>query len=232
MSDNAGTQALVVLRTVGRRRDLARADRRRLPTSRAHRPVATRVVAALVLFVVSGCTATATSERAAATPMRSVSSTMSSPGIPTLPCTDPVDALNSMGARGVPILDAVAIGVQAAPVTFYADPDGGLGFGKVWLWIRANYPATLTLPRGAGAEMRWSNTEDKPQGRTFRTPVCRAGDATWTAYPGGFLLPRPACLPLTVSADGHTTTVTIAIGRPCLHPPDAISGLALAKATT
>jgi hypothetical protein len=36
-----------------------------------------------------------------------------------------------------------------------------------------------------------------------------------TAWPGGYLATRPACVPLVVAANGRSTRVRLALGRPC-----------------
>lgn len=134
----------------------------------------------------------------------------------TLPCTDPIGKSEDVSAVGQPVLDTIAIPVDQ---TISIDPSGqdGLYFAKIGLWIRPGHPGTLQLPRSSDAQMGWSNTADQPRGRTFVIPSCPASDGTWTAYPGGFFVRRPACLPLTVTAGTRTATVRVPVGQTCTH---------------
>ena len=46
-----------------------------------------------------------------------------------------------------------------------------------------------------------------------------AGGARWLAFAGGYWVGRPACVPLTVKADGQQKTVHIAVGKRCSDSP-------------
>jgi hypothetical protein len=44
---------------------------------------------------------------------------------------------------------------------------------------------------------------------------CPRGDGRATAWPGGYLVTRPACVPVIVTVNGRSTRVTLSLGRRC-----------------
>jgi hypothetical protein len=107
---------------------------------------------------------------------------------------------------------------------------------KLVLSQNANYPFTSKLPifiRGGGraftieisptwhqpAGMAWDNRGDaKPAiAHGVRVVPCPGGDnaAVWLAYPGGFYVAKPACLPIVITIGAKRYPARVPLGRAC-----------------
>jgi hypothetical protein len=107
---------------------------------------------------------------------------------------------------------------------------------KLVLSQNARYPYTSKLPifiRAGGraftieiapawherAGMAWDNRGDaRPAiAHGVRVLPCPGGNAAsvWLAYPGGFYVQRPACLPLVVTIGARRYQAQVPLGRPC-----------------
>jgi len=80
-------------------------------------------------------------------------------------------------------------------------------FSKIGVFVSAGTAVTLEVPVG--------------QRRNYALEYGDSGGGriryAWSAWPGGFLLRNPACVPLLVHVDGRSERILVAIGRPC--PP-------------
>lgn len=176
-------------------------------------------VTALTLMLAIGCTnqpglpeANQSSPRAAAT-----SATPTPTSRITLPCEDPIGgATKAPTAPAKLILDTVALTVFPPLLHTTEDTEGGGLFAKVGLVIRADHLATLSVARTDGAEIMWRTNNPGPRAATIDIPKCPATDVgTWLNYPGGFFVPRPTCVTLTVTVGDRVQTVHVPVGRTC-----------------
>jgi hypothetical protein len=98
-------------------------------------------------------------------------------------------------------------------------------FAKVGIVVRAGSPVVLEVP------VRWRSVyslEYVPKhiqtvadgSRKLSVRACAGPLGRWSAYAGGYVVKRPVCVPLTVRADGRTTTVDVAVGRSCTPKTD------------
>jgi len=90
------------------------------------------------------------------------------------------------------------------------------------LFIRAGgRPFTIAIAPGwrGRAGMAWDRRGDaKPEiARAVRVVPCPGGDklSVWLAYPGGFYVARPACLPLVITINGVRHRARVPLGRAC-----------------
>lgn len=108
------------------------------------------------------------------------------------------------------------------------DPDPAVRlFAKAGLFVRTGTTFELVVPDEAKdmVSIGWDgNGVIYPSRRV--TVSCPASTSpsgwTWLVYPGGFWVPRPACIPLVVRANGKEQRVPVGIGTPCpgqLPPP-------------
>jgi hypothetical protein len=71
----------------------------------------------------------------------------------------------------------------------------------------------------ARAGMAWDNRGDaKPKiAHGVRVVPCPGGDklSVWLAYPGGFYVARPACLPIVITIGGTRYLTRVPLGRAC-----------------
>ena len=96
-------------------------------------------------------------------------------------------------------------------------------FAKWGLVVRAG--ATVEMAVGPGWEQKaligWG--KPGPRAASLRVTACPAAGASagdggsnaWTAFAGGTWVTAPACVPLTIQANGQTETTRLPIGKPC-----------------
>jgi hypothetical protein len=87
---------------------------------------------------------------------------------------------------------------------------------KAGLVVRAGRAVTITVPPGwrTHAAIVWGNNGGPFE--SLRIAACACSPHSGNAYAGGFYLrSRSACLPLTFTVDGRSTTVRFGIGRRC-----------------
>ena len=67
--------------------------------------------------------------------------------------------------------------------------------------------------------MAWDNRGDaRPRiARGVRVEPCPGGDklSVWLAYPGGFYVARPACLPIVITIGAARYDALVPLGRAC-----------------
>lgn len=177
---------------------------------------ATRLGAALLTVMVGAC-----AQAAPAGPRTG------SGQVAVLPCQDVVGSDASPPPGFTVILGRVALPtgltLQAVP-SGDSDPAARL-FAKVGLVVRRG--ASFDLLVAPGWQGRVTFGWGSPARRTdhLRVPGCRPtgaidqpsyrpGDA-WLVYAGGFWLPRPACVSVSVRAATSARSARIGVGAPC-----------------
>jgi hypothetical protein len=87
---------------------------------------------------------------------------------------------------------------------------------KAGLVVRAGRAVTITVPPRwhTRAAIVWGNSDGPFE--ALRIAACAGSPRSGNAYAGGFYLRSPAaCLPLTFTVAGRSTTVRFGIGRRC-----------------
>jgi hypothetical protein len=96
-------------------------------------------------------------------------------------------------------------------------------FLKHGIIVTAGSPVTLRIPTSAYSiyAFDFDSTHAANTVAANRTELIihpcppRESLSGATAWPGGYLVTRPACVPLIVAADGHSTEIRLALGRRC-----------------
>jgi hypothetical protein len=137
-----------------------------------------------------------------------------------LDCGRPTEALLAPWQGYNAVLDAVAFDTRILPA---AGSGGGNDphrhFAKTGLLVHAGRTATLVIPQGwtDRVSIAWGNHAAEWT-TTLHIPACPAtpaGEDRWLAYPGGFSLDTPACIPLEVHTGDQVTTIRLAVGAAC-----------------
>lgn len=131
----------------------------------------------------------------------------------------------------------LVLGVVALPTTVRAaalqtartgDADPALRlFAKTGLRIKAGTRFELVVPESSAdaVSIGWNGQPSTPSRRV--TVACRrdASQTGWLAYPGGYWLPRPACVSLVVRVGKSEQHVRLGLGTPCpgQRPPQGPS---------
>jgi hypothetical protein len=98
-------------------------------------------------------------------------------------------------------------------------PPGQDAFIKFGITVSAGPPVSLSVPLTAQDiyALNFNNpaaTVAASKTNLLITP-CPKSDGPATAWPGGYLLKHPACVPLIIHVGARTTRVSLALGRPC-----------------
>jgi hypothetical protein len=172
--------------------------------------MAAAAVVATVAWLPSACTG---SRPTAPLPGRP-----SSAGPTGLHCSDAIGEQTTPDPY-VPVLDAVALDTTS---TLQAADLEGSGphrlFAKTPLLVHAGHAATLTLPADwvRRASITWGNNAPTwVTGLVVACPALPSGQDLWHAFPGGFSVDHPACVPLEVRTGTRSTTIHVSVGRPC-----------------
>lgn len=177
------------------------------------------VVPALTLMLTIGCTHPPDRPEADPSPLgtAAISATPSPATRITLPCEDPIGgATKAPSAPATVVLNTVALDRLAPVLQTSDDGDSGGLFAKIGLWIRSDHRATLSVATTDGATIKWRTNNPGPRAATIDIPKCPATDVgTWLVYPGGFFVPRPTCVTLSVTVADRTQTVLVPVGRAC-----------------
>jgi hypothetical protein len=127
-----------------------------------------------------------------------------------------------LGVVALPIAPRAAA-LQTA-ISDSADPSARL-FSKTGLLIRTGTRFELAIPPAWAGRLRigWANGPAQPgpglEVNCHPHPGDRSG---WLAYPGGFWLRHPACVPLLIKTATRSRRVQIGLGTPCpgQRPPE------------
>ncbi|GAA4255596.1 hypothetical protein GCM10022255_065070 [Dactylosporangium darangshiense] len=94
-----------------------------------------------------------------------------------------------------------------------AAPDGtGWISLKIALFVRAGSRVTVTIPAQHRATARLLYLAGADAATTFESCPASTGPVE-TAFPGGFAITGPVCLPVDVGWDGQTARLTLALLR-------------------
>lgn len=163
------------------------------------------VIVAIAAGLTAACTATPVS---------------STPDGISLTCIDPIGIVAAPTSPSSDVLDAVGLDVTS---TLGASDSGGTSrhrlLAKTGLLVHVGREATLTVPAAwaSRVSIAWGN-QAAVWTTTLRIPACQApgaGPNQWLAYPGGYTLDKPACVPLEVRAGNRTTTAHVSLGLRC-----------------
>ncbi|SHN75112.1 hypothetical protein [Cryptosporangium aurantiacum] len=183
---------------------------------------------ATVVFLLAGCSGDAPEPGGGPTPepgRPTPGSGGPTPGTPTAAppadasafrCESPIDTLAAPPAAYTSVLDAVALATASVQQVTASGPDDPHPlWAKTGLVIRAGHPVVLTVPETAA--IAWGTNGGRWTNR-LAIPGCppTAGDREpWMAYPGGFVVDEPACVPVEVSAGDRRATLRVPVGRAC-----------------
>jgi hypothetical protein len=137
----------------------------------------------------------------------------------SLACDSPIDVVRSpaqprSGTLGVVSLDTTSV----LQVSGTGGNDPHRLFAKTGLLVHAGRAASLTVLPGWATDVSiaWGNHAAEWT-TTLHIPACPppSGSSQWLAFPGGFSLDKPACVPLEVRAGSKTATIQVSVGTPC-----------------
>jgi hypothetical protein len=140
-----------------------------------------------------------------------------------LDCRDPIAALDAAGSEYQVIGDVVALETSESSsnalqtdLTNGGDPSKRL-FAKTALLVRTSARSELIVPpawRGR-LSFRWGNAAMHDPTEHLVVGPC-AGDAAWVVFPGGYFVPDPACVDLTVRTADGDHQIAVGVGVPCV----------------
>jgi hypothetical protein len=141
----------------------------------------------------------------------------------TVPCDESIDTTpfpylgNSQPRyRYRPVLNAVSVPPAYLQQVIATRQSPWRYWRKAGLVVRVGRAVTITVPPRwrARAAIVWGNSGGPFE--TLRIAACAGGPHSGNAYAGGFYLRSPsACVPLTFTVDGRSTTVRFGIGTHC-----------------
>jgi hypothetical protein len=137
----------------------------------------------------------------------------------TLDCRDAIDTVAAPPASaglttvlGVVALPAAGPSRAALSTNRTGDREPARRlFAKTGLLVHAGASLTLRVADDAWAQIGWGSPGHPA--RSLEVPAC-PGDG-WLAFPGGYYVGSPQCLPIVVSAGGHVRRVTVGVGAAC-----------------
>jgi len=92
-------------------------------------------------------------------------------------------------------------------------------YAKFGLQVRSGRnPVDVIVPRAwrTRAAVGWGEDAGPQQASSVRVLACKPVlGRPWLAFPGGYFLRKPACIPLTVRVGTRTAHVRLGIGRRC-----------------
>jgi hypothetical protein len=89
---------------------------------------------------------------------------------------------------------------------------------KAGLIVRADgRPLTIAVPAGwrDRVAFEWGNAGTGGSFSSLRIAGCGSNPRAGNAYAGGFVVRKPACVPLTFTVGGRSATVRFGVGRRC-----------------
>ncbi len=184
-------------------------------------PMSRGVPLALAVMVVLGSTCTEDNHEAGSTGL----SADTANGAGTLDCANPIAEDAALPETYEVIGEAVALPTStSSPAALQTAPSGAelRLFAKTRLLLTAGMQFNLTArgdwkDRAAGW---WGNTSRRELATTFSGGPCDGSG--WLAYPGGFFVAEPGCVPFDVLVGGAAHEVQIGVGSPCpgQDPPE------------
>ena len=143
--------------------------------------------------------------------------------VPTQPT---LDCKNSIGSPVTPAPLQVVLGVVALPTSpqHSALQTSRTGndkwprlFAKTGLLVKPGTTFDLVVPEGFASwlSIGWGYASATPTSKFSVAKCAGPSGAKWLAYPGGYWIDRPACVPLIVKAGGKEQLVHIGLGTAC-----------------
>jgi hypothetical protein len=128
-----------------------------------------------------------------------------------LDCQATIDLIDAPPDDYRTILDAVALpGPETLHEIGFTDAESGLGFAKVGLLVRAGTASEIAVTE-FDHRIGWGSTGIAQR---LVVPTC-VGAAEWLVYAGGFWVPEPACMTITVVTDNGSDSISFPIDTPC-----------------
>jgi hypothetical protein len=122
------------------------------------------------------------------------------------------------GGRRVILGGAVSVPAAYLPQAVANDDRGWTFWEKAVLVVRdGRGPVEVSVPERARSRVAigWGN----PAYPGSRQRIAACPGRRWKVYTGGFFIrARRVCVPVTLRAGGHATTVTFGLGRRCPQP--------------
>ena len=184
------------------------------------------VTVASVVLLMAACSGDPPPEAgpsvSASTPTRSASTTTETP-LPTKPslaCGDYIDTEAPPEDLQV-VLGVVALPSSPRSAALQTSPTGESGphrlFAKTGLLIKPGATFELVVPDEFTKRLGigWANGPATPASSLSVVSCPNPKDSEWLAYPGGYWIDRPACVPLIVKAGGKEQLVHIGLGTAC-----------------
>jgi hypothetical protein len=149
--------------------------------------------------------------------------------LPSLACDQYIDTRRPTPDYTV-VLGVVALPIAPKAAALQTGPSGGSDpstrlFAKTGLLIRTGTRFELAIPPAWAGRLRigWANGPAQPEPGLLVSCHPYPGDRSgWLAYPGGFWVRHPACVPLLIETGGRRRRVQIGLGTPCPgHRPPA-----------
>jgi hypothetical protein len=138
----------------------------------------------------------------------------------TKPSQDPTGVAEVLGAAGLPT--GPKISPLQANLSGESNPAYRL-FAKRGLLVKAASQLEIVVPAefASRAAVVWGNPGTPTAHLLFGPCPSTPTKTGWLAYPGGFLVAEPMCLPLLIRTAGREARVQIGVGRSCPgHPTD------------
>ena len=199
------------------------------------------VILAVMIGFAAGCTNVTADQHGSSSPVGSVSAPITTgPATPTsaasstvAPAFDCGDYIGTAAPASLAPLQVV-LGVVALP-TSPQNPALGTSltgqtgpqrlFAKTGLLIKPGATFDIVVPTQYADHVRigWGNGPIAPTTRFAVADCANPGGTEWLAYPGGYWIDHPACVPLIVMADGKQQQVHVGLGTNCAgqQPPAA-----------
>ena len=97
------------------------------------------------------------------------------------------------------------------------DPDLAMRFSKMGLLVRegAEFSIDVSAASQPNALVDWPLPMDRIPGTRISSGGCEASSATWLVFAGGVWTREPACVTLSLEANGDTAEFMLPIGTPC-----------------
>jgi hypothetical protein len=181
--------------------------------------------AACVLLV--GCTSrhTQAPTKPATASTRPISTSVTTASQPaaaaTLPCRNYIDTHPPPAGFQI-VLGVVALptspSYSALQTSLTGAGNGPLRlFAKTGLVIKNRESFELIVPTEVADHLSigWGGGPSTPSHRVVVSNCASAGGSGWLAYPGGYWIDHPACVPLIVKAGTRQQEVHIGLGTPC-----------------
>lgn len=141
----------------------------------------------------------------------------------TVPCRETIDDtrfpyVGDVRHRYRTVLDAVSVPPAHLAELSKNDDPAWPWWRKAGLVVRSDgRPVTITVPDGwrDRVAIEWGNAGTGGPFSSLRLAGCGSEPSRGHAYAGGFVVSKPACVPLTFHVGTRTATVRFGLGKRC-----------------